>query len=117
MRDENFPVFVLHTREQLHQHHCRIWRPIAIVAAMQSADGTENRDLQVCISASTEDDCLSAALVYRSITNKPHIAMNEIAVGIQDGFQMWRARFFLPLPDEADIGTKRDLGGMQSVKG
>src|SRR5215469_10033757 len=117
MWNENGAVLILHTGEQLHQHHCRVRRPIAIVPAMQSTDGTENRDLQLCIPARSEDNCLLAALVYWSITNKPHIAMNEIPVGIQNGFQMWRARFFFPLPDEADIRTKRDLGGMQSVEG
>src|SRR5262249_39032299 len=78
MRDENIPILVLHPGKKLSQHHRRVRRPIAVMPAVQSPDGTEYCDLEMSVSACSEDHTLLAALVDRPVTDQPHVTLDKI---------------------------------------
>src|SRR5215469_1067781 len=115
MRNKNVALLIFHPSEKLSQHHGGIRRPIAIVSAVQSPDSTKDCNLQMRVSPCAENNGLLSTLINRSVTHQPHVAVNQIAVSIEDRFQVRRSCLFLALPDETDIGPKWDLGGTQGV--
>jgi len=84
VRNEDVAIGVLHAREKLGEHHGWIWRPVAVVSAMQPSSGTEDGDFEMSVSASAKDNGLPSALVHGAITNEHDIAVHEITIGAQD---------------------------------
>ena len=67
-------VIVLHGSHQSGEHHGRIGRPVAVVPAMQFALRAVDRDVEPGDAARPEQNLLSAALVYRAITDQPYLS-------------------------------------------
>jgi hypothetical protein len=86
------------------------------VAAVQAVVGAVDGDLEVGVSAGSEDDGLLAALVDGAVADEEDVAADEVAVGVQDLLEVGRAGLFFALPDEAEVGTERDFGGAESVE-
>src|SRR5690348_9674403 len=103
MRDENPALAVFHAGQKLHKHHGWVGSPVAIVAAVQTAIGAINSDFDMCISPRTEDKCLLPALIDRAIADQPNVSMNQVAISIQNLFEVRRAGLFFALPHEANV--------------
>ncbi len=88
VRDEHAALFIFHSSQQLRQHHGGIGSPISIMPAVQAVMRSVNRDLQVSIASRTKYNGLLATLIHGAITDEPNIAVDQIAIGIEDLFQM-----------------------------
>jgi hypothetical protein len=117
VRDENVAVSVLHAGEKLDEHHGRIGSPVAVVATVQTVVGAVDGDLQVSVAACAEDERLTAGLIDGAIADEPDIAVDEVAVGHEDLFEVSGAGFFFSLPYEADIGLKWNIRGLERTEG
>jgi len=103
VRDEDVTVGVFHAREELYEHECGVRGPIAVVAAVKGVVGTVDGDLEVGIAACAEDESLVARLIDGTIADEPDVAVDEVAVGHKDLFEMGGTGFFFAFPDEADV--------------
>jgi len=83
MRHQNAAVFIFHPGEQLRQQHRRVRRPVSVVAAVQPVVRPINGNLQMGIAARSKDHRLLAALIDRPVTHQPHIAVDQVVVGIE----------------------------------
>jgi hypothetical protein len=70
------------------EHHGGVGSPVAVVAAVQGVAGAVDGDLQVSVAASSEEDCLPAGLVDGAIADQPDIAVDEVAIGHEDLFEV-----------------------------
>ncbi len=110
-------VGVLHAGEELDKHERGVWSPVAVVAAVEGAVGAVDGDLEVGVAACAEDEGLAAGLVDGAIADEPDVAVDEVAVGHEDLFEVGGAGFFFALPDEADVGLEWDVRGLESAEG
>src|SRR5271169_1559442 len=103
-------LFILHPCQQLRQHHRRIRSPISIMTTMQAMAWTIDSDLKVSVAPRPENHGLLPALIHRPVAYQPHVAVDQVPVGIEDLLQVWRAGFFLALPYKSNIRAQRDPG-------
>ena len=96
VRDEDVAVGVFHAGEELDEHECGVGRPVAIVAAVEGAVGAVDGDLEVGVAACAEDEVLAAGLIDGAIADEPDVAVDEVAVGHEDLFEMGGAGLFFP---------------------
>ena len=81
-------VGVFHAGEELDEHHCGVGGPVAVVAAVEGVVGAVDGDLKVGVAACAEDEGLAAGLVDGTIADEPDVAVDEVAVGHEDLFEM-----------------------------
>ena len=86
------------------------------MTTMQAMMWTVDSDLKVSVASRSEDNGLFPALIHRPIANQPHVAMDQLPVGIEDLLQVRGPRLFLALPYEANICPQRDLGRSQCIE-
>lgn len=116
--DEDVAVGVLHAGEELGELHGGVGSPVAVVAAVESVMGAVDGDGEVGVAASAEGDGLRSGLIDGAIADQPDfVALDEVAVGVEDGFKVRGAGFFLAFPDEANVGTEGNVRGSEGVEG
>src|SRR5579864_299924 len=69
------------------------------------------------VAARAEYYSLRAALVDWTIADQPHIAGDQVAIGIENLFQMRRAGFFLAFPHKANVRCKRNMRSVKRIQG
>ncbi len=116
VRNQHMTVRVLHAGEQLRQHHRRIGRPVAVVAAVQFAVRPVERDGEMRHAARAEDHALASALVNRAIADEPDVSAEFAAILLEHGAEVCRTRFLFAFPDETQIGLERNVRGLQCVE-
>lgn len=117
VRDEDFAVGILHPGEELDEEHGGVGCPVAVVSAVEGAVGAVEGDLEVGVAARAEDDGLAARLVDGTIADKPEVAGDQVAVGVEDLREMGRAGLLFSLPDEAKIDLWGEVRGLKSREG
>lgn len=87
------------------------------MAAVETVAGAVDGDFQMGVATRAEDNRLGAALIDRAIADQPHIAVDEVAMLIEDLFEMRGSGFLFPFPDETDVGAERNVRSAEGIEG
>ena len=80
-----------------------IGRPISIVAAVERAFGTKQRDVNAHHAADTEHQLRSAADMRGSIEEQPRVCLEFVAMRVEDVAEMIGSSLFFAFEEELDV--------------
>ena len=101
----------------MRQHHVGVWRPVAVVAAVERARRPVDSELNPHHAAHPEGHLRLATLVHRTVAEKPEVGLEELRVAGEHLPQVRRTRFLLTLEEELQVDAGPHPQGPQRIEG
>ncbi len=103
-------------RDQVRQHHRRVGRPVAVVAAVQGSHRAVEGELQARHPAGAEVDLHPPGGMDRAVAEDPGVGSEQIRVLAQDLREVGRALLLLALQEELEVNRGWTPRGAQGIE-